>query len=126
MHTGHQCKVNELEYGDLLVEACLVVNGETEIHRYSYVIRCPQCVNYVHAHNIMYRVTWIQLQGTKYAEGCVVVLDSSEVLPIFGIITNVLLIKPDEPYFVCELLQTFYTLPQFCRAKRQANSHSIL
>jgi len=35
MHTGHQCKVNELEYGDLLVEACLVVNGETEIHRYS-------------------------------------------------------------------------------------------
>ena len=35
MHTGHQCKVNELEYGDLFVEACLVVNGETEIHRYS-------------------------------------------------------------------------------------------
>ena len=35
MHTGHQSKVNELEYGDLLVEACLVVNGETEIHRYS-------------------------------------------------------------------------------------------
>ena len=66
MHTGHQCKVNELEYGDLLVEACLVVNGETEIHRYSYVIRCPQCVNYVHAHSIMYRVTWIQLQETKY------------------------------------------------------------
>ena len=35
MHTGHQCKVNELEYGDLLVEAYLVVNSETEIHRYS-------------------------------------------------------------------------------------------
>ena len=54
----------------------------------------------------MYRVTWIQLQGTKYVEGCVV-LDSSELLPIFGVmIINVLLIKPDEPYFVCELLQT--------------------
>ena len=39
-------------------------------------------------------------------EGCVVVLDSSEILPIFGVIINILLIKPDEPYFVCELLQT--------------------
>ena len=35
VHTGHQCKVNELEYGDLLVEACLVINGETEIYRYN-------------------------------------------------------------------------------------------
>ena len=39
-------------------------------------------------------------------EGCVVVLDSSEVLPTFGVIINVLLIKPDEPYFICKLLQT--------------------
>ena len=38
----------------------------------------------------MYRVAWIQ--GTKYVEGCVVVLDSSEVLPTFGVIINVLLI----------------------------------
>ena len=30
--TGHRCKVNELEYSDLLLEA-LVVNSETEIHR---------------------------------------------------------------------------------------------
>ena len=104
MYTGHQCKVDELEYGDLLVEACLVVNGETEIHRYSYETRCPYCVNYIHGHT--YRVTWIQLQGTKYVEGCVVVLDSSEVLPTFGLIINVLLIKPDKPYFACELLQT--------------------
>ena len=51
----------------------------------------------------MYRVTWIQLHGTKYVEGCVVVLDSSDILPIFGMIINILLI---EPYFVCELLQT--------------------
>ena len=50
--------------------------------------------------------TWIQLQGTRYVERCVIVLDSSEVLPTFGVIINVLLIKPDEPYFVCELLQT--------------------
>ena len=49
---------------------------------------CPHYANYIHAHT--YRVTWIQLQGTKYVEGCVVVLDSSEILPIFGVIINVL------------------------------------
>lgn len=42
---------------------------------------------------------------TKYMEECVV-LDSSEILPLFGLIINVLLIKPNEPYFVCELLET--------------------
>ena len=47
MHTGHQCKVNELEYGDLLVEACLVVNGETEIHRYNYATRY---IHIIHTH----------------------------------------------------------------------------
>ena len=47
MHTGHQCKVNELEYGDLLVEAWLVVNGETEIHRYNYATRY---IHIIHTH----------------------------------------------------------------------------
>ena len=53
MHMGHQCKVNELEYGDLLVEAGLVVNGNTEIHRYSYVTRYVHITNahrYVQGH----------------------------------------------------------------------------
>ena len=53
-----------------------------------------------------HRVAWIQLQGVKYVEGCVVVLDSSEILPTFGVISTILFIKPDEPHFVCELLQT--------------------
>ena len=39
-------------------------------------------------------------------EGSIVVLDSSEVLPTFGIIINVLLITLDEPYLVCEVLHT--------------------
>ena len=34
MHTGHQCKVNELEYGELLLEACSLVNTESKLHRY--------------------------------------------------------------------------------------------
>lgn len=53
-----------------------------------------------------YRVTWVQIQGTKYVEGCIVVLDSSDILPIFGMIINILLIESDEPYFVCEVLDT--------------------
>ena len=71
------------------------------------------------------RVSWIQLQGTKYVEGSVVVLDISKILPVFGIIINILLIKLDEPYFVCELLHTKEFLLLHCR-KRQANSHYIL
>lgn len=45
-------------------------------------------------------------QGTKYVEGCIVVLDCSDILPIFGMIRNILLIKSDEPYLVCEVLNT--------------------
>ena len=52
-------------------------------------------------YSICYRVTWIQVQGTKYVEGSVVVLNSSEVLPTFGII-NIL----DEPYLLLLLLAT--------------------
>ena len=37
------------------------------------------------------RVSWIQLQGTKYVEGSVFVLDISKILPVFGIIINILL-----------------------------------
>ena len=53
---------------------------------------------YVHVHKGYYR--------TKHVEGSIVVLDSSEVLPTFGIIINVLLITLDEPYLVCEVLHT--------------------
>ena len=69
MHTGHQCKVNELEYGKLLLETCSLVNSESQIHRY---------LAYMYAgalhYTICFRVTWIQIEGS------VVVFDSSEVL----------------------------------------------
>ena len=52
------------------------------------------------------RVTWIQLQGIKYVEDSVVVLDTSEILPVFGIIINILLINSREPHFACEQLHT--------------------
>ena len=55
--------------------------------------------------NMHDRVTWIQIQETKFVEGYVV-LDSTEILPIFGMIINILLINSDKPYFVCEVLET--------------------
>ena len=61
---------------------------------------------YIYIYICYYRVTWVQIQGTKYEEGSVVLLDSTGILPIFGMITNILLIKSDEPYFVCEGLNT--------------------
>ena len=53
--------------------------------------------------SIDYRVTWIKL---KYVEGCIGALDSSQTLKIIGTIFDILLIKEDDPYFVCEVMTT--------------------
>ena len=53
-----------------------------------------------------YRVGWVQFQGTKYPKGCIVVLDSSEILPTFGIIMDIILTDSDNVHFVCEALTT--------------------
>ena len=46
MHTGHQYRVDELEYGNLLVEACSLVNSETNIHRLANILE-SKCVMHV-------------------------------------------------------------------------------
>jgi len=60
----------------------------------------------VKIHKNSFRVKWIQVQGTKYIEGSVVVLGSTEILPAFGLIIDILITKVDNPYFVCEVLYT--------------------
>ena len=35
---GHPCKVNELEYSEFFPQVSPLVNGETEIHKYVYII----------------------------------------------------------------------------------------
>ena len=45
-------------------------------------------------------------KGTKYIKGCVFVLDTSEVLPIFGIVIDIIVITANQPYLVCEVLTT--------------------
>ena len=51
-------------------------------------------------------MTWIKIGGTQYVEGCIVALDSSEIITIFGMIIDILLIENDAPYFVCEVMTT--------------------
>ena len=34
IYPGNPCKVNELEYSELLSEVCPLLNGESKIHRY--------------------------------------------------------------------------------------------
>lgn len=40
IYIGHPCKVNELEYSELLSEVCPLVNGESKIHKYAYITLC--------------------------------------------------------------------------------------
>lgn len=47
----------------------------------------------------------MQVHGTKYQEGSIVTL-SSNTLPLFGRIINILVIDVDIVYFVCEMLET--------------------
>ena len=80
---------------DLLVEACLVDNGETEIHRYSYATR------YIHIMLITY-VCYREQSICGRMCCCTRPIRNTTNIN-FGVIINVLLIKPDEPYFVWEL-----------------------
>ena len=48
----------------------------------------------------------MQFQGTKYPKGCIVALDSSGILPTFGIIMDIILTDFDNVHFVCEALTT--------------------
>lgn len=45
------------------------------------------------------------MQGTRYHEGSVVVL-SSDILPTFGRIIDIVVVNVDNPLFVCEVFET--------------------
>ena len=95
--TGHRCKVNELEYSDLLLEA-LVANSETEIHRPACTSINLSVLKYMyicHTHRVtcMDTATWYKVCGRMCC--CAGLLRNP-----FGLIINILLIKLDEPYFV--------------------------
>ena len=49
------------------------------------------------------RTNLIQLKGTRYSIGCIVVLDSE---PTFGLLIDILLTDVDICLFVCDVLKT--------------------
>ena len=54
------------------------------------------------------RISWIEIGGTKYAKEDVVVLESN-LLPLFGIIIDILYVS-EHYYFVCSTLHTISML----------------
>lgn len=54
-----------------------------------------------------YRTNFIQINGIRYSKGCVVVLTTDDVLPVFGLILEVLLTGEINTHmFICEVLET--------------------
>jgi hypothetical protein len=51
------------------------------------------------------RIKWVEIYGTTYKKGGVVVLDMN-LLPEFGVITDIIVFNTDEFYLVCDVLFT--------------------
>ena len=51
------------------------------------------------------RIPWVEIGGTTYCHGSVVVLNSY-LLPVFGIIRDTLVIDTNDYYFVCKVMET--------------------
>ena len=56
-------------------------------------------------HNIVFRLSWIQRNGTVYKTGALVVLDVG-LTPVFGKICDLVAINTNDTYLVCEVMFT--------------------
>ena len=54
---------------------------------------------------LLYRLRWITILGTCYRLGGVVIL-SVELVPTFGLISDIIILDVDDYYLVCEPLHT--------------------
>ena len=54
---------------------------------------------------LLFRVAWIKVRGAIYRSGAIVVL-SVDFLPIFGLITDIIIIDVNNSFFVGEVLHT--------------------
>lgn len=52
-----------------------------------------------------FRLQWVEIYGTKYKKGAIVVLDM-DLVPEFGIISEIIVLHTDQYYFACETLYT--------------------
>lgn len=55
--------------------------------------------------NTIYRISWVEINGTKCNPGNVIVLEASELFPTFGVISDIVS-SDGEFYFVCKLMFT--------------------
>ncbi len=57
-----------------------------------------------HVFVLLFRVTWVEVDGTKYSKGSVLVLES-DLVPLFGVIQEVHCVS-NQYYFVCKCFHT--------------------
>ena len=65
---------------------------------------CEKCIPCAFF-SCLYRLSWVEVNGTKYKLGSVVVLDNDE-LPKFGVVEDIIVFNTDKYHFVCSLLVT--------------------
>lgn len=53
----------------------------------------------------VFSLSWIDIDGTKYSHGDIVVIES-HLLPVFGEIKDIIADKEHCYYFVCEVMET--------------------
>ena len=63
--------------------------------------------------HILCRVSWLEISGTHYASGSVVVISIDFTMPVFAIITDILVQAVDEFYFACKTLETACFVPHY-------------
>ena len=56
----------------------------------------------------MHRISWVEIDGTRYQKGSVVVLESY-LSPVFGIIVDIIVRNSDQYYFVCDTVHTVFS-----------------
>lgn len=54
---------------------------------------------------LLYDVEWIEIYGTKYKRGLLLTYNHDDVLPLFGIVTNIIK-DEDNVYFILSVLNT--------------------
>ena len=55
------------------------------------------------------RMNWIEILGTRYRCGSIVML-SIDFFPVFGFVTDIILLDAENYFLVCEVLTTICTL----------------
>ena len=55
--------------------------------------------------HLLFRLQWVEINGTRYKKGGVVVLDM-DLLPEFGVISDIIVFNTNEFYLFCDVLFT--------------------